>query len=700
MFDPFFSPRAVAVIGASPTAEKIGTIVMKNILDGGFAGGVHPVNPRGGEILGRPVSRSIEELPPEVDMAVICVPAPGVRDAVAQLGRKGIRHAVVITAGFREAGHEGAELEKELLSTAVDHGVRLIGPNCLGVIDPHSRLNATFSDKMPNPGHIAFVSQSGAVCVAILDWALLSGVGFSKFVSMGNKLDVDEVTLFQYLAEDPKTRVISAYLESVGRGRAFLEQVPQVSRRKPVVVFKAGTSQAGAKAASSHTGALAGSDLAFDAACARAGILRAPTMEQIFDFALAFSEGRNMAGPRVLMVTNSGGPGVIATDQVEKTALSMAEPTAAQKDVLRRILPAAAGLNNPIDVIGDSDRARFANTLDAVATFDGVDGFLVIFTPTSALTGAEVAVEVERFYRRHDKPVVVVLLGGESIEGAARDLVRAGIATVGSPERGIDALDALWRYRRWQDRDFGPARPEIPSRERAERLLAYAIERGSTYLPEQDARSVLSAYGVRFNKSIVAARELEAVMVAGNLGYPVVMKIVSPDIVHKSDVGGVKVGLKSAADVFSGFETMMRTVREKAPAARIVGAAVQEMVPGGVEVIIGALRDPQFGPLIMFGLGGVFVEAMKDVTFRLAPLSREEAWEMLDAIRSGAMLRGIRGTPPADREALVDLLLRVSSFIADFPDVTELDLNPVKVLPEGKGVVAVDARISLRGANV
>jgi acetyl coenzyme A synthetase (ADP forming)-like protein len=695
MLKGFFSPRGIAVIGASHDPSKIGHVIVRNILQAGFAGSVYPVNPKGGDIEGRGAVPSVADLPEDCELAVFAVPPARVLSEMTAIGKRGIRNALIITAGFKEVGPEGERLERQLLEISLDYGISVIGPNCFGVIDTRSRLNTTFLDKVPSTGRIAFISQSGAVCVAILDWSLKNGVGFSKFVSMGNKLDVDEAKLIEYLASDPDTDVIVGYLESVKNGAAFIEASRRSSDKKPIVLFKAGTTALGAKAASSHTGALAGSDAAFAAACRQTGIIRSPHMEQLFDFALCFASGRPLRGNRVVVVTNAGGPAVIATDSIETSSLRMAaigEPT---KERLRTILPPTANVNNPVDIIGDATSERYADAFAVVKDDRDIDGFIVILTPTEMLVPEKVAGYIQDFATAESRPVISVLLGGQSIEKAQGILTRSNLGVLSSPERAVDALDALNHRRLWLEEDKTPFLPDVPNRSKAEKLIEFALAAGMSHLTEQEARGILGAYGIRLVRSILAQKPGDAVLIAENLGYPVVMKIVSRDVIHKSDAGGVKVGLESAAEVFSGFEAMMRSVREKVPQARIDGVIIQPMLKGGKEVIVGASRDPQFGPLVMAGLGGIYVETIKDVAFRLAPMSKYDAASMIEDLRSVAILKGVRGEKPSDIEAIQDVILRVARLMVDFPAIRELDVNPLKVFEAGSGAVALDARIAL-----
>lgn len=691
----FFTPASVAVIGASSVRGKVGFAVLNNLINGGFTGAIYPVNPKAPEILGKKAYPNVAALPDGVDLAVFTIPPAAVIPEVEACGKKGIKNALIITAGFTEVGAEGKELERALDETCKKYGVRVVGPNCVGIIDAVNNLNATFTEKVPKPGRIAFLSQSGAVCIAIIDWSLKNGVGFSKFISVGNKMDVDESKLMEFLADDPETDVIVGYLESVKNGREFLEVAKRSSLKKPIVLFKSGTTAAGQKAASSHTGALAGSDAAFDAACKQSGVLRANIMEQLFDFALAFSSGRTLPGNRIGIVTNSGGPAVIATDSIEKSTLKMASVSPATQERLKSFLPDTANWKNPVDIIGDATAERYRDTFNAVKDEEGIDAFMVVMTPTDRLDPDKLAEFMVEFMKGHSKPIVGVFLGGKSVEKAQEISVAHHICVVPSPERGVAALDGLNRKRSWLAEDKTVALPEAPNPARARRLVREALDNGVYELPEQEARGILSAYGINFFKSVMALKARDAVMIADNMGYPVVMKIVSREVTHKSDAGGVKVGLHGPGEVFQAYENIMNSVRAKYPSARLDGVAVQPMMKGGREVIVGATRDPQFGAMVMFGLGGIYVEAMKDVSFRLAPMTRYDAKLMIEEVKSVALLKGLRGELPSDIESVEDVILRVSRLMTDFPEISELDLNPLAVFGKGDGSVALDARISL-----
>ncbi len=695
MLEKFFRPWSVAVIGASRKPGKVGHDVVENLLRFGFKGKIFPVNPKAEEILGLKCYPRLVDIPEEVDLVVIAVPAPIVLEVLKDCAAKKVEAVVILSAGFKEAGAEGARLERELVSFAREHGIRIIGPNCLGVLDTYHRLNATFAAAQPKRGRIGFFSQSGALCLAVLEWAKAEGVGLSRFVSLGNKCDVSEIECLRALAEDPHTEVIMGYVEGIDEGRTFLEVAREVSRQKPIVIFKSGVTAAGARAASSHTGSLAGSEAAYQAAFKQAGVLRAKTLREFFNLALFLALEPVPEGPRVAIVTNSGGPGIIAADACEKSSLELPTLRAEVVEQLRKILPAHASFYNPVDVLGDADAERYFQVLRVLIEDPQLDAFLVILSRTATVDPQEVAKGLREFTGQ--KPVVACFLGEESVKAARKTLLRGKIPPFKYPEEAIRALEQAWLYRFYLSRPKESLkRPQVDF-ERARRALENARLEGRRVLLDYEVREVLEAYGFRFPKSLLARTTEEAVLAAGVIGYPVVLKIVSPNILHKTDVGGVKVNIRSEEELREAFLAITNQVRRHEPRATIIGVLVQEMITDGREVILGFSRDPQFGPLVMFGLGGIYVEVLKDVSFRLAPFGPLEAREMVREIKSFPLLKGVRGAKEADLEALVDQIVRFAFLVSDFPELTEGEINPLMVCPKGQGVWAVDARLILGG---
>ncbi len=695
MLDMFSSPRAVAVIGASRDSDKLGYGILSNIIQYGFSGDVYPINPKADEILGLPCHPSVLDVDGSIDLAVVVVPYKFVASTLEECGQKGVRGAIVISAGFREAGLEGVRREKELIAIAEKHDIRLIGPNCLGVIDTHCPLNASFAAGMPPTGEIAFMSQSGALCTAILDWALAKSIGFSRFVSLGNKADIDEIDLLEDWEADPHTKVILLYTEGLTDGQRFIEVARRVTKKTPVVAVKSGTTNAGSRAVSSHTGSLAGSEQAYRAAFSQAGVVRAESIEEMFDYSIAFSYQPPLKGDRIAIVTNAGGPGIMATDALERSGLQMASLSAETIEALQAGLPAASNIYNPIDVLGDALADRYSLALEAVMKDDGVHGVMVILTPQVMTQIEDAAEAVGRIAARYDKPVMGCFMGEAKVGVGIRILNRYRVPNYSFPERAAKSLRAMMAYNRW--RETPPLQVPVfeVDKDRVCALFERVRAEGRLSIGDAEARQVMEAYGIRVTESRLASTAEEAVRLAEEIGFPVVLKIASPDILHKTDIGGIKLDVRTPADVRDAFDLLTLRAMRYMPDAELWGCQVQEMVGGGREIILGMNRDPQFGPLMMFGLGGIYVEALKDVTFRIAPFSRDEARAMLTEIRAVNLLRGVRGEPPADMEAIEDVLLRLSQLVADFSEIVEMDINPLIVFERGRGAISVDMRLVL-----
>ncbi len=695
MLDMFFAPRAIAVVGAAREPGKLGYGVLSNLLQYGYKGQVYPINPKADEILGLKAYPTVLDVPGPIDLAVIVVPNKAVPDVMRQCGEKGVKGVVIITAGFKEAGLEGIKLERQVVAIAKEYGIRIVGPNCLGIIDTVQPMNVSFAAGQPPQGGIAFMSQSGALCTAILDWALANNIGFSYFVSLGNKADVDEVDLLEAWDGNPHARVMIAYVEGLRDGRRFMEVARRVTRRTPVIAVKSGNTEAGSRAVSSHTGSLAGSNRAYDAAFRQAGVLRAGSIQDLFDYAIAFAYQPLLRGNRIAVVTNAGGPAIMATDALESAGLKLAPLTKETIEALQGRLPPAANTYNPIDVLGDALADRYAFAIQKALEDPNVDGLLVILTPQVMTRIEETAREVGRLSRLYDKPVVGCFMGEEKVSAGIRILTEEGVPNYPFPERAAGAFKAMMDYRGWLDRPIPEVRQFTVNREAVQRTFTRVREEGRLTLGDAEARAVAEAYGLRVPKSRLAATAEEAVRYAEEIGYPVVMKIASPDILHKSDIGGIKVGVMGASDVRDAFDLLVYRATRYMPDAQIWGVQIQEMVTGAKETIIGMSRDPQFGPMIMFGLGGIYVEVLKDVTFRIAPVSEVEAREMINEIRSYHLLQGVRGERASDIDAIVDTIMRISQLVTDFPEIVELDVNPLLVREAGAGAVAVDMRLVL-----
>jgi len=677
MLDKLFNPRTVAVVGATPKEGKVGNTILKNLLASGTGLlSIYAVNPRYDRIQGLKCYPSLSEIQGDIDLTVIAIPAEGVPNVLEQCAERGVENVVVISAGFKEVGREGAVLESELVKIAKEHKLNIVGPNCLGIINTHANLNATFGKTVPDKGSIAFLSQSGAFALAVIDWAKVEKVGFSKIVSLGNKAVLDECHFLEYLDKDPDTAVVAMYLEDVSEGSRFMRVVREVSRTKPVVVMKSGMTEAGAKAASSHTGSIAGSVEAYRAAFAQAGIVEATSIQELFDFSLTLSRIQRIKGG-IAIVTNSGGPGVMAADAIEESGLEL---TAFERETMEKLHPLQlANSYNPIDVRGDATTDKFGTALSIVAEDGYVGAIIAILSPTAPIEFDKAGNYVMAINAK--KPVIPVFMGGETVMSAVEELKKHGIANYFDPVRAVKSLKAVKDYEERQKRVFEPP-PHFnvdtgQIREQLRHKLGFEL---------------LKAYGIPIPAYGKAETADEALDIADKIGYPVAMKILSPDIIHKTDVGCVKLNVNREAVKESFFE-IMRRGEKLTTARRIEGVLVQQMVAGGKEVIIGMKRDRHFGPLLMFGLGGIYVEVFRDVSFRIAPLSMSDAKEMIKNVRAYRILHGVRGEPMSDIDSLVNVLLRFSQLCVEFPDILEADLNPIKVFEYGKGCYVVDFKM-------
>ncbi|MEQ9143389.1 MAG: bifunctional acetate--CoA ligase family protein/GNAT family N-acetyltransferase [Parvibaculaceae bacterium] len=702
--DAFFSPRSIALIGASARPASVGNLLLRNLLSAGFAGPVMAVNPRGGEIEGQPVYESVAALPDSADLAVICTPAKTVPGLIEELGAKGTRAAVVITAGFAELGDDGRRLQQEMLEAARPHLMRIVGPNCLGLMAPLSGINASFSHIMAPKGDIAFVSQSGAVVTGVVDWAASRGIGFSHIVSVGGMADVDFGDLLDYFASDTKTRGVVLYVESVTDAAKFMSAGRAVSRLKPVVVVKAGRSAAGAKAAASHTGALAGSDAVYTTAFRRAGMLRASGLDELFDAieTLAARPGRRLEGPgRLGIVTNGGGIGVLASDFLQEEGGELAPLTEETIARLGETLPVTWSKGNPVDIIGDAPGARYEAAVRAVLADPTVDALLAINCPTAVADNVEAAHAVVTAASESSKPVLTCWLGDQTARPARAVLHDAGYPTYDTAAQAVHAYMYLVRHRRNQRllsetpplRD-GPAR----AAETARPIIEKALEQGREWLSEPDAKAVLQAYGVPVAQTRQVVDADEAVCVASEIGFPVVLKIHSPDITHKTDVGGVALGLSDEEAVREAALKMQERVAEERPEAALDGFVVEPMVSqtNPVELILGLATDSVFGPVVLFGQGGTAVEVIDDKALALPPLNRALADDLVSRTRVSRLLAGYRDKAPADQDAIADAIMAIGDIAADFPQIVELDINPLLASPDG--IIALDARVRVRPA--
>ncbi len=687
-----FAPRSIAVIGASNRQGSVGRAVFTNILLNEYTGTVYPVNPRDRSISGVRSYPSVQDLPESVDLAVVVVPEAVVPAVTEDCGKKGVKSLIVISAGFKEVGQEGAALEHQVASLAQRYSMRMVGPNCLGTIntDPAVRLNASFASRMPLEGSIAFASQSGALGEAVIDYATGEGIGFSKFISVGNKADVNENDILEYLRADPRTKVILLYIEDIVDGRKFVDTVTRVTEEKPIIAVKAGVSPEGAKAASSHTGALAGSDEAYNAILKQSGVLRVESIIDLFDYGRAFAKQPPPRGNRVAIITNGGGPGTMATDASVRYGLQISQFSEVTKAKLRAGLPKEASVNNPVDLIGDAQADRYELALQALHD-ESVDCGLVLLTPQAMVDLRKVAETIATVGPKSGKTILTSILGLTDITPAVEVLESNNIPHYTFPESAVRALAAMYEYRRWVDRPRTQVKHFDVDIGKAQEIISTAKRAGLTNLPQDDALRILSTYGLPVIKTETASSKTEAVEAAKRIGYPVAMKIVSPDVVHKIDVGGVKLDLNSDRDISEAYDEILRNVKARVLNPRIEGVLLQEFVTGGTETIIGIHRDPKFGPLLMFGLGGIYVEAYRDVSFRLAPIRELSADNMISQIRGSKILQGFRGQPPADTKAIAECIERLSQLSIELPDVAELDVNPLVAFQNG--CRALDARI-------
>ncbi|TFH36486.1 MAG: CoA-binding protein [Anaerolineales bacterium] len=701
MLEGLFDPRGVVVVGASRDPAKLGYGVARNLVVSGYPGVIHFVNPRGGTLFDRPFYLDLAGVPDPVDLAVVMIPAAKVPQALNECGQRGIHYVIVGAGGFRETGEQGRALEARCLEIAREHGIRVLGPNCIGYLDTHIPIDTSFLP-LPGPiqGDIAFLSHSGAICETVIDWARGQGFGLSRLVSLGNQMDLNEGEVLPAVAADPNTRVVAMYMEGVGDGATFIQQAQMVTPEKPVVAIKVGRSLGGRKAVASHTGALAGRDEAFDAAFRKAGVIRARHSEEMFDWARALAWCRLPRGPNMAVLTNAGGPGAIAADALDANGLKMPELQEQTRLELAQILPEAASLRNPVDMLAGAGPREYADCLRLLLADEGIDGIIVILPPPPVTTAAEVAGAIIPVIRSAKKPVVLALMGEELIAHAARLFRQSRIPDYRFPERAASVLRVLYERSKQLERHlskpvtFSDVKPEV-----VDTCLETARVGRDGFITAACAHAVAEAYGLP-TLSYRVVRDLDqALEAAREFGYPVVLKLDSPDLPHKSDLGVLALGLASPEDVGDAYQRILHQANESIPDVYVEGLMVQPEHQGGQEVIVGFVRDEQFGPMLMFGTGGVEVEALQDVAFELAPLSREEAEGMVDRTLAGRKMRGFRNTAPSDRETVIEVLLRMSQLALNHPRILELEINPLRVMPAGEGALALDVRIRLDPAT-
>ena len=695
----FLSPKSIAIIGASDKEGSVGRAITSNILKG-YTGKVFPISPTRETVFDKKAYKSVLDVPEEIDLAVVVTKNDVVPSVLEECGKKKLQGVIVITAGFKEVNEEGAALERRLGEIAKKYNLRIIGPNCLGVMNlaPQTMMNSTFLKITPKSGEIALVSQSGAICAALVEDASAQGIGFSAVISMGNKVDLNEVDILKMLAEHEQTKVIVMYLEDLGNGQEFLKICKQITRlnsvKKPVLVLKSGRSPEGAKAAMSHTGALMGSDEIYDSLLKQSGAIRVDTMEELFDYATAFSKQPLPTKGDLVIVSNAGGPAIISTDACSKLGIKMATIEEIRPKI-NAVIPPWGSSRNPVDIVGDADFNRFDNVLNEVLAHPNVGSVIAMCTPSATLDYNKLAEVIVRVSKKYSKTILASLMGLDEGIKNKEILAEGGIPHYRYAETAIRSLKAMLRFTEWSNTHEGKMHKFTVNKKKVEKVFEKVKEEGRKNLLEEEGQEVLRAYGFPIPKSILAKKDKEAIQAAKKIGYPVVMKIVSPQIIHKSDAGGVKVGLKNSQEVRTAFKEIIKNAKKYNKKAIIKGVLVQEMVKGGKETIIGSKLEPGFGPVVMFGMGGIYVEVLKDVTFRLAPITDSEADEMISSIKTNKLLQGVRGEKQSDTKKLSECLQRISQLVSDFNEIKELDMNPVLVFEKGKGCKVVDVRIGL-----
>ncbi len=695
----FLSPKSIAVIGASDKEGSVGRAITSNIMKG-YKGTVFPISPSRDTVFDQKAYKSVLDVPEEIDLAVIFTKNTIVPTVLEECGQKKIQGAVVITAGFKEVDEEGKKLEQQLKDISKKYNLRIIGPNCLGVmnLDPQTMMNSTFLKITPKSGEIALVSQSGAICAALVEDASAQGIGFSAVVSMGNKADMTEIDILKMLAEHEQTKVIVMYLEDMGNGQEFLKVCKQITKKnavkKPVLVLKSGRSPEGAKAAMSHTGALMGSDEIYDALLKQSGAIRVDTMEELFDYATAFSKQPLPAEGDLVIVSNAGGPAIISTDSCSKLGIKMAKIEEIRSKI-DAVIPPWGSSRNPVDIVGDADFNRFENVLNEVLQHKNVGSVISMCTPSATLDYDKLAEVIVKMSKKYKKTMLASLMGLD--EGITnREILAAGdVPYYTYAEGSIRALNAMLQFVNWVKAHDGDITEFKVDMNKARAIFDKVKSEGRTNLLEDEGREILDAYGFPLPESSIATTEDEAVDAANKIGYPIVMKISSPQIVHKSDAGGVKVNLTNDAEVRDGFKTIMENAKKYDSNAEIKGVLIVEMVKGGKEMIIGSKLEPGMGPVVMLGMGGIYVEILKDVTFRLAPLTDQEANDMISSIKTKKLLDGVRGEKPSDIGKLSECIQRLSQLVTDFTEIKELDMNPVLVMEQGEGCKILDVRIGI-----
>lgn len=696
-YKSLFYPKSIAVIGASRKSKTVGNDVVKNLITQGYAGDIYPVNPKASELYGKKVYNSVLDVPSGVDLVVVAVPALYVTSVIKEAAQKGAKAAIVISAGFKEIGND--QLEADLKKVCLENDILLVGPNCLGVINPEIKMNASFATLMPSSGNVAFVSQSGALCTSILDYAKNLGIGFSKFLSIGNKADVDELKLIKYFANDPQTKVIAMYVEQLENAPELIKAVQDITRGenpKPVIILKSGQTKEGAGAVASHTGSLSGGDIAYKALFAQSGTIRADSISQLFDYVQIFSKNDLSDVENIAIITNAGGPGVLTTDEVVKSGLEMAQFSEKTTKDLQEFLPDAANTHNPVDILGDALGDRYSQALEVVAADSSVDALLVLLTPQSMTEIEETANAIIRVQKSSEKPIVASFMGKESVKTGASLMRNAGVVATAFPEPAANSLGVFGNFVKWSKKPSSPIlKYSDVDKEKVANIFEKARSIGKKSFPEAEALEIFEAYNFPLLKNAKARSVSEAKKVIEQIGADkkFAMKIISQEILHKSDVGGVALNV-TIDNVQDNFENMMAVVSKSKPDANLEGVLLMEMAPkNGIETILGVSKAPGLGTTIMFGLGGIYVEVLKDVNLAFVPLTQDDAQRMISNLQASKVFEGVRGQKPFDKKMMIESIGRLAQLVSDFPEIVELDINPLLVLSEGEGVLVLDARV-------
>jgi acetyltransferase len=696
----FFSPRSIAVVGASREPQKVGHKIFKNLVNSEYQGNLYPINPKAEEIIGHKCYHTIIKVPYTIDLAIIVVRAKIVPLVVEQCGVKGVKGIIVISAGFSETGREGALLEKKVLDICRKYNMRMQGPNCLGIINTKLHMNASFANTNTLSGNIAFISQSGALGTTILNWLFARGVGLSFFVSLGNEADLNQNDFLEALAENANTKAIGIYIEGVKKGDRFIEVTKRLTKKKPIIALKAGTTDVGVRAISSHTGSLAGSDTAFSAAFYKSGIIRVNTLNELFDLVMAFEGQTIPRGKNVLIVTNGGGPGILTADACEKIGLNLPLLEYSLREDLRTCLPPHASVNNPIDILGDADQNRYKLAIKAGLKSQKIDGLIVILTPQAMTPDTKIAQILIDSRRFTDKPIISVFMGLDNDSESIRILQKNKIPNYIFPESAAYVLKRMYDYSSFSrsKTESSPCFKDIGF-ERIREIFTQVKKEERINLTSEESIKVVKALGVSIPTSKIATSKKHAGIIADLIGYPIAMKVVSPDIIHKTDFGGIILNVNSRKEAEKNYDAMIRNIHKILPQAEVLGILLQKMVPQGIEVIVGAIKDVHFGPLIMFGLGGIYVNFLRDTSYRLSPLTRSEAIEMIQDTKAYILLGGVRGKSPSDIDSIIEIILRISKIMNHFNEIVEMEINPIFVFEDQKGTVAIDARITLEKNN-